>query len=271
MLPWNKKFLEHQDTIKPKTILSGSDGQDIKEVAREIAKAFITRIDGKDYKNLELENIASHNFYFLKKDPEKNNIPIAELREPKDFLSLSSTGKKLLFIQGGEDIRIDGYNSLLKVAEDSGDQTFIIISTNNLSSIPSTIKSRFHISRIPKPSIEEVKGFLSTSNQSLSASAIGFLSENPKELESSLVDVAKKMEKYDSFLNGRDINSKDREEISGFTDYLIYLQKLKIESKTKISLKNLSKLMDIKKSINLPNNLSLDVIKLRINSCLEVV
>ena len=39
----------------------------------------------------------------------------------------------------------------------------------------------------------------------------------------------------------------------------------------KISLKNLSKLMDIKKSINLPNNLSLDVIKLRINSCLEVV
>ena len=49
MLPWNKKFLEHQDNIKPKTILSGSDGQDIKEVAREIAKAFITRIDGKDY------------------------------------------------------------------------------------------------------------------------------------------------------------------------------------------------------------------------------
>jgi len=117
----------------------------------------------------------------------------------------------------------------------------------------------------------EVKGFLSTSNQSLSASAIGFLSENPKELESSLVDVAKKMEKYDSFVNGRDINSKDREEISGFTDYLIYLQKLKIDSKTKISLKNLSELMDIKKSINLPNNLSLDVIKLRINSCLEVV
>ena len=42
MLPWNKKFLEHQDNIKPKTILSGSDGQDIKEVAREIAKAFIS-------------------------------------------------------------------------------------------------------------------------------------------------------------------------------------------------------------------------------------
>ena len=30
-------------------------------------------------------------------------------------------------------------------------------------------------------------------------------------------------------------------------------------------------IIDIKKSINLPNNLSLDVIKLRLNSCLELV
>ena len=268
MLPWNKKFLERQDNIKPKTILCGSDGQDIKKVAREIVKSFITSIDQKDYKNIELENIASHNFYFLKKDTQKNNIPIAELREPKNFLSLSSNGGKLLFIQGGEDIRIDGYNSLLKVAEDSGDETFIIISTNNLSSIPPTIKSRFHISRIPKPSVEEVTDFLSTSNQNLSASAIGFLSENPKELELSLTDVVKKMEKYDGYLNGGDIQSKDREEISVFTDYLIYLQKLKINSEARVSLKILSELMDVKKSISLPNNLSLDVIKLRINSCL---
>ena len=181
---------------------------------------------------------------------------------------MSSTGKKLLFIQGGEDIRIDGYNSLLKVAEDSGDETFIIISTSNLSSIPPTIKSRFHISRIPKPSVEEVTDFLSTSNQNLSANAIGFLSENPKELELSFTEAVKKMEKYDLFLSKRDIQSKDREEISGFADYLIYLQKLNISTTAKISLKNLDELIDIKKSINLTNNLSLDVIKLRINSCL---
>ena len=56
-------------------------------------------------------------------------------------------------------------------------ESFIIISTNNLSSIPSTIKRRYHISRIPKPSIEEVKDFLFSSNQKFSASAVGFLSE----------------------------------------------------------------------------------------------
>ena len=53
-----------------------------------------------------------------------------------------------------------------------------------------------------------------------------------------------------------------------FLALLITLQKLNIGSKAKISLKNLSELIDIKKSISLANNLSLDVIKLRINSCL---
>tara|TARA_B100000161_G_scaffold264375_1_gene237500 strand:- start:949 stop:1764 length:816 start_codon:yes stop_codon:yes gene_type:complete len=271
MLPWNKNFLEQQNIIKPKTILCGSNDQDINHVARELVKDFISNVDNKDYQNIELENIASQNFYFLKKDPEKNNIPIAELREPKDFLSLRSTGSKLLFIQRGEDIRIDGYNSLLKVAEDSGDDTFIIISTNNLSSIPSTIKSRFHILRVPKPSIKEVEEVLTTSDHNLSSNAVGFLSENPKEFESSLSELVKKMEKYDSFIKLKDIKSKDRDEISGFTDYLIYLQKLKINSQAKVSLKNLIELIDIKKSIKLPNNLSLDIIKLRINSCLKWV
>ncbi len=46
------------------------------------------------------------------------------------------------------------------------------------------------------------------------------------------------------------------------------MQKLNISSKPRTSLKNLGELMDVKKSIDLSNNLSLDVIKLRINSCL---
>ena len=58
MLPWNNKFLKNQGSIKPKTIICGSDGQDIKTVAREIAKSFISSVDGKDYSNFELENIA---------------------------------------------------------------------------------------------------------------------------------------------------------------------------------------------------------------------
>ena len=79
------------------------------------------------------------------------------------------------------------------------------------------------------------------------------------------------MEKYDSYLNNKNIQSKDKDEISAFTDYLIFLEKGNVSSNSKQALMRLEKLIDIKKSINLPNNLSLDVIKLRLNSCLELV
>jgi hypothetical protein len=79
------------------------------------------------------------------------------------------------------------------------------------------------------------------------------------------------MEKYDSYLKNKNIQSKDKGEISAFTDYLIFLEKSRVVSNSKQSLIHLEKLIDIKKSINLPNNLSLDVIKLRLNSCLELV
>ena len=271
MLPWDKKFLEEKGSIRPKTILCGSDGQDISKIAIKIVKNLISEIDKKDYTEHHLENIASSNFYFLKKDPDKSIIPISDLREPRDFLTLSTPYKRLLFIQGGEDIRIDGYNSLLKVAEDTADDTFIYISTNNISTIPSTIKSRFHISRVPTPTVTEVKEYISSQNLNLSQTALHFLSENPKELEKPIDEIIKKMEKYDNYLKNKDIKSKDKDELSAFADYLICIEKGRVGLRAKQSLIKLDNLIDIKKSINLPNNLSLDVIKLRLNSCLEMV
>ncbi len=271
MLPWDKNFLDKKANIKPKTILCGSDGQDISLLARNLVKNLVSDIDEKDYSGLQLESLASPNFYFLKKDIEKSIIPISELREPKDFLTLGTAKRRLLFIQGGEDIRIDGYNSLLKVSEDTGDNTFIYISTNNISQIPSTIKSRFHISRVPKPTIPEVQEYISSQKLSLSETAMHFLSENPKELENPIDEIIKKMEKYDLYLKNKDIQSKDKDELSAFADYLIFIEKQRVGLKAKQSLIKLDNLIDIKKSINLPNNLSLDIIKLRLNSCLELV
>ena len=271
MLPWDKNFLDNIGNIEPKTILCGPDGQDINEISRNLVKRLISETDNKDYSSSELENIASPNFYFLKKDPEKSIIPISELREPRDFLTLSTSNRRLLFIQGGEDIRIDGYNSLLKVAEDTGKDTYIFISTNNISQIPATIKSRFHITRVPRPSTIEVEEYISSKSSSLSKHALYFLSENPSEFDKPIDEISKKMEKYDSYLNNKNIQSKDKDEISAFTDYLIFLEKGNVSSNSKQALIRLEKLIDIKKSINLPNNLSLDVIKLRLNSCLELV
>ena len=87
MLPWDKKFLDGIGSIQPKTILCGPDGLNINDISRSLVKRLISETDSRDYSDSELENIASPNFYFLKRDPEKSIIPISELREPRDFLT----------------------------------------------------------------------------------------------------------------------------------------------------------------------------------------
>ena len=57
---------------------------------------------------------------------------------------------------------------MLKVAEDTGPNTFIFISTNNISQIPATIKSRFHTTRVPRPSVPEVKEYILSKSFDLS-------------------------------------------------------------------------------------------------------
>ena len=50
--------------------------------------------------------------------------------------------------------------------------------------------------------------------------------------------------------------------------YVFDVNKNNTKNSPKTSLKNLEKLIDIKKSIRSPNNLSMDIARLRISSCL---
>ena len=99
MLPWVKDYLNNEFTPKPKTIFFGPEGLNVIDLSRLLVNRLISDIDGKDYSSSPLEDIASPNFYFLKKEEDKTNIPIEQLRKPKTFLTLSATNKKILFIQ----------------------------------------------------------------------------------------------------------------------------------------------------------------------------
>ena len=268
MLPWDKKFIENHKKIEPKTILCASEGLDVTKISRKIVRKLISSFDDKDYETLELESIASPNFYFLKKQEDKNIIPISDLREPKDFLNLSTGRNRLLFILGGEHIRLDGYNSLLKVSEEASESTFIFISTNNINSIPPTILSRFHVEKVPKPPKEEVHNYIVQKSENLSKNALNFLSENPLELQKSIDDALQKFNKFDEQIRNKNLISKDKDEIKSFIDYLVFYRKKEILTDAKKGFQTLNELIDIKKSLLAPNNLSIDVIKLRINSCL---
>ena len=65
------------------------------------------------------------------------------------------------------------------------------------------------------------------------------------------------------------ISSKDRLELDTFVDYLIFKRKKKVNGTgARDNLQKILELNDIKKSLNSPNNLSIDIAKLRITSCL---
>ena len=269
MFPWVKSYLSNEFTPKPKTIFYGPEGLDIIELSRQIVKRFISTIDNKDYSSSALEDIASHNFYFLKREPDKNIIPIEHLRKPKNFLTLSTERKKVLFIQNGEHIRIDGYNTLLKVSEEADDDTFIFIATNNINFIPPTIISRFHKHKFPMPKREEVIAFLDDMKLDLNDKVKNFISFNPWLIEGAEDnELLKKIKNFDTYVKAKSINSKDKVEIEAFVDYLVFINKNNVHKSPKTSLKNLEELIDIKRSIRSPNNLSMDIAKLRISSCL---
>ena len=269
MLPWVKNYLTNDFIPKPKTIFFGPEGLDVIDLSRLLVNRLISEIDGKDYSSSVLEDIASPNFYFLKKEEDKTNIPIEQLRKPKNFLTLSTTKKKILFIQNGEHIRVDGYNTLLKVSEEADDNTFIFIATNNINSIPATIISRFHKHKLPMPKREEVIAFLDEIKIDLDEKAKNFISFNPWLIEKAEdSELLKKIKNFDTYIKAKNINSKDKKEIEAFVDYLVFVNKNNIKKSPKTSLNNLEELIDIKKSIRSPNNLSMDVAKLRISSCL---
>ena len=102
MLPWDKNFLDNIGNIEPKTILCGPDGQDINEISRNLVKRLISETDNKDYSSRELENIASPNFYFLKKE-SKPSLPssliiVSENKSAACSISNSILDDKIFFV-----------------------------------------------------------------------------------------------------------------------------------------------------------------------------
>jgi len=265
MFSWHKSHLENIKAIKPKSIFYSSYGGSLKTVLQQIIKSELSRDFNLRIKdNALLSEIASPNFFYLSRSEEKKIITIEQIRAAKDFLLLKTNKKKYLYIDGGQHIRINGYNALLKIAEESDDSVNIWIMTNSLVSIPTTILSRFHKVRFPSPTQHEIKTFLESRSINYDSEILSFLSENPALLEEN--DSIELLNSFNSLVEKKDIYQVDNNKLALLVDYLIYLAKQDIKEKPKRAFKSLDVLLDVKKSLSLPNNLSLDVIKLRINS-----
>ena len=91
-----------------------------------------------------VNNLIHPNFYLIKKNENKKDISIDEIREMKKFLNKSSFNnkKKIILIDGVEDLNLNSANALLKNLEESNLQNIFILIHDINKKILETIKSR---------------------------------------------------------------------------------------------------------------------------------
>lgn len=96
--------------------------------------------------NLELGN-AHTDFHLIKKDKDKKNISVTQVREFIRTLSMSSFSglHKVGVIKHADSLSTEAANALLKTLEEPRDNVVIILITENSDSLPQTIVSRSQV------------------------------------------------------------------------------------------------------------------------------
>ncbi len=91
-----------------------------------------------------INNYSHPNFYFISKNDGKKNIEVDQIRQMINFLNKSSfnNDKKVIFIDGVEDLNQNSSNALLKNLEEATPQSHFILTHNINKKILDTIKSR---------------------------------------------------------------------------------------------------------------------------------
>ncbi len=91
------------------------------------------------------------------------NISIESIRNLKKFFELSSHsigGNKVILINNAESLTLNAANALLKILEEPPENSYLILTTENISSLLPTIVSRCVMFKTPVPSIQAAESFL---------------------------------------------------------------------------------------------------------------
>ena len=91
-----------------------------------------------------INNLTHPNFYFISKSKDKKNIDVEQIRKMISFLNKSSldNNRKIILIDGAENLNPSSSNALLKSLEDSDEKNCFILSYNSNKNLLDTIKSR---------------------------------------------------------------------------------------------------------------------------------
>ena len=153
--------LENKKKLPSRIILSGQEGIgkctfalhfinylfSQKETTKYNLNENIIDIDSISF-NLT-NNLAHPNFFFIYKDDDKKFIEIDQIRKMISFLNKSSFNneKKIILIDGIEDLNLNSANSLLKSLEESNRQNLFILIHNSNKIFTSFVSSQLSITR----------------------------------------------------------------------------------------------------------------------------
>ena len=101
---------------------------------------------------------SSADTHIVERDPELSEITIGQIRGLRRWAALSpfNSSRKLIIIDGGEEMNLEGMNALLKMLEEPSGETIFIIVTSRLSRLPATIVSRSLVVKFGPVGLEEM-------------------------------------------------------------------------------------------------------------------
>jgi len=96
--------------------------------------------------------------YFLKKEEDKKNITVEQVREMQKILYLTSflNSYKIVLVEKAEELSEGAQNALLKILEEPRPKTILILIANNSNSILPTITSRCRVIKFQPVASEKI-------------------------------------------------------------------------------------------------------------------
>jgi len=128
---------------------------------------------------------AGHHPDLIRLTPEedKSQIAVETLRESMQRLALSSHrgGRRILLIDPADALNDSGVNSLLKTLEEPPAGAHLILLTERLMALKSTLRSRCQILRLPVPTVEQGKRWLQEQAPALPAQIAQHFARRPTQ------------------------------------------------------------------------------------------
>jgi DNA polymerase-3 subunit delta' len=167
-LPWLEEpraqltGMVEQDRCPHALLIQGQAGTGRRHLALWLATELLGTNPAASFAGDPDTEVGNPDFITLEPEPDKQSISVDQVREFIGFFRLTSHGSRgrVAIVYPADSMTVNAANSLLKTLEEPPAGTLIILITESLKRLPSTVVSRCHRVRIPAPSKPQALAWL---------------------------------------------------------------------------------------------------------------